>query len=66
MKIQLLSNGDIEVKSENLTLTHSNIKGLKSNDCMIDKGEYHEDVPSSDERFKPLFIALVNFKNANY
>lgn len=64
MHVQLLSNGQIEVKSENLTLTHSDIKGQKFNDCEIDKGQYYETVESSDERFKPLFIALVNFKNS--
>jgi len=64
MKVQLLQNGQIEVKSENLTLTHSDIKGNKFNDCEIDKGQYYETVESSDERFKPLFIALVNFKNS--
>lgn len=36
MKVQLLQNGQIEVKSENLTLTHSNIKGNKFNDCEIE------------------------------
>lgn len=64
MQVQLLSNGQIEVKSENLTLTHSDIKGQKFNDCEIDKVQYYETVESSDERFKPLFIALVNFKNS--
>lgn len=64
MKIKLLQNGQIEVKDKNLTLIHSDIKGNKFNDCEIDKGEYYETVKSSDERFKPLFIALVNFKNS--
>jgi hypothetical protein len=64
MKAKRLSNGQIEVKHENLTLTHSDIKGNKFNDCEIDKGEYYLTVKNSDERFKPLFIALVNFKNS--
>lgn len=65
MKVQLLQNGQIEVKHENLTLIHTDMKeGLKFNDCEIDQGEYYETVKSSDERFKPLFIALVNFKNS--
>ena len=64
MNVQLLENRQIKVISENLTLIHSDIKGIKFNDCEIDKGEYYETVKSSDERFNPLFIALINFKNS--
>lgn len=38
MNVQLLENGQIKVISENLTLIHSDIKGIKFNDCEIDKG----------------------------
>lgn len=62
MKVKKLPNGQIEVKHENLTLTHSNVKGNKFNDCEIDRGDYYETVNENNDMFKPLFIALYNFK----
>ena len=65
MLVQNLSNGQIKVTQANLILTHTDINGLKINSCEIENSEYIECVESSDERFKPLFVALINFKNQN-
>ena len=65
MLVQKLSNGQIQVTQANLILTHTDFHGLKINSCEIENSEYIECVKSSDERFKPLFIALINFKNQN-
>ena len=65
MEIQELKNGQIQVKHENLTLIQTNEKGFKVNDCEIDMGDYFLIVKNSDERFKPLFVALHNHKNNN-
>jgi len=56
-------NGQYEVNYNKLTLTQTNFKGFKSNDCSEDKGEYSELCSQDDNRFKPLFIALHNFKS---
>ena len=37
MKIIQHSNGQIEVKSKDLTLIHTNVKGYVNNDCYIDE-----------------------------
>lgn len=55
-------NGQYEVKSGNLTLMHTDFKGFKSNDCTENKPDYVELCSQHDKRFKPLFIALHNFK----
>jgi hypothetical protein len=61
--VQQLSNGQYEVNLGNLTLIHTDSKGFKSNDCSEDKTDYVELCSQHDKRFKPLFIALHNFKS---
>lgn len=56
-------NGQYFVKIGNLALTQTIINGQRFNDCTIFDGECYELVSQHDERFKPLFIALHNFKN---
>jgi hypothetical protein len=63
MQVTTLSNGQIEVKNGNLTLIHSEISGIKFNDCSVNHGDVCELVSSNDIRFKDMFIALVNYKN---
>lgn len=62
MNIQELTNGQIIVESENLTLIQSNVNGVKQNDCSVTRDDYVECVSMHDERFKPLFVALHNYK----
>jgi hypothetical protein len=62
MIVTKLENGQIEVKHENLTLTQTNVSGFRHNECLVEHAEFSELVASHDERFKPLFIALHNFK----
>jgi hypothetical protein len=63
MKTIKLENGQYQVKNENLTLTQTIINGTRHNDCTIFDGEYYELISPNDERMKPLFIALHNYKN---
>ena len=65
MKIIQHSNGQIEVKSKDLTLIQTNVKGYVNNDCYIDENICTKSVTQHDPRFKPLFIALHNFKIKN-
>lgn len=67
MKVEKLSNGQIEVRHENLILTHTDLGGWKMNNCMVYNapGEYWEDVSQHSEIFRPLFIALHNYKCEN-
>jgi hypothetical protein len=58
-----LNNGQYAVSLGNLRLVQTVINGEKFNDCSIVHADYVETVSSNDERFKPLFIALHNFKN---
>lgn len=64
MKTEKWTNGQICITSENLKMIHT-ISPVKHNDCAIyDKNtNCWESVSQDDERFKPLFIALHNFKN---
>ena len=61
--VEQLTNGQYMVKSGNLTLVQTVIKHLKINDCSELKGSWVELCNPHDNRFKPLFIALHNFKN---
>jgi hypothetical protein len=65
MQVIKLSNGQYEVKSNNLTLTQTIINGERINDCTVFDGECYEIISQNDERISPLFIALHNFKNKN-
>lgn len=62
MKVELLSNGQYMVTHENLTLTQTTISGVKFNDCTIKHEDYYESVSEWNDLFKPLFIALHNYK----
>jgi hypothetical protein len=63
MIVTKLENGQFEVKHENLTLVQTVINGTRYNDCTIEKDGLFEGVSEYDERFKPLFIALHNYKS---
>ena len=66
MKVQKLENGQFEVTHNNLILVQTIIKGKRYNDCSIkDSDGCSEIVSKNDELFKPLFIALHNYKNIN-
>ena len=56
-------NGQYEIKSGNLTLVQTVVNDLKINDCSELKGNWVELCNPNDSRFKPLFIALHNFKS---
>jgi hypothetical protein len=58
-------NGQYEVTHNKITLIHTNVKGIKFNDCSFFNGETYELISQHDPRVKPLFIALHNFKTAN-
>lgn len=60
--VEQLTNGQYIVKSGKLTLIHTDFKGFKFNECTEDKTEHVELCSKHDSRFKPLFIALHNFK----
>ena len=62
MQVKKLSNGQIEVTHESLTLVQTIGDGIRFNDCSENKGDYIELCSQHDERFKPLFVALHNFK----
>lgn len=66
MKVTKQQNGQITVEHENLQLIHTQIDNLRFNSCMINRGEYWEDVSESKPEFQPLFIALVNYKNQSH
>lgn len=59
-----LENGQIEVKKGNLTLTQTITNGQRHNDCTVRHVDWFELVSSHDERFKSLYISLVNYKNS--
>lgn len=63
MKVQELGNGQFEVTHNNLILTQTVINGHRFNDCSIKQGDHFEIVSQNNELFKPLFIALHNYKN---
>lgn len=63
IQVKQLNNGQFEVKYKNLTLIQTITTGLKFNNCTIHKGDYIEVVSPHLEQFKPLFIALHNFKS---
>lgn len=66
MKVQKLENGQFEVTHNNLKLVQTIIKGERYNDCsMKDMDGYYELASQNNELFKPLFIALHNYKNEN-
>ena len=62
MKVEKLTNGQHVVTHENLELTQTIINGQKYNECTVKHESYTEIVPPHDERFKPLFIALYQYK----
>ena len=61
--VEQLSNGQYIVKSGKLTLIHTDFKGFKFNECTEDKTDCVEMFNPHDPKFKPLFIALHNFKS---
>ena len=66
MKVQKLENGQFEVTNNNLKLVQTVINGERYNDCsIIDSDGCSELVSQHNELFKPLFIALLNYKNEN-
>lgn len=62
IKVKQHQNGQYEVKSGNFTLVQTVVNNLKINDCSELKGDWVELCNPHDKRFKPLFIALHNFK----
>lgn len=62
MSVETLTNGQIVVKHENLTLTQTIIHGVRFNDCSIKFENYSECASEYDLRFQKLFIALHNYK----
>jgi hypothetical protein len=62
MKVEKLSNGQYQVTHKNLTLTQTVTNGHRFNDCTVFDGNYYELISEDDERMKPLFIELHNFK----
>ena len=66
MKVKKLENGQFEVNHNNLTLVQTIINGERYNDCSIKDSEGCSEIVSEhNELFKPLFIALHNYKNEN-
>lgn len=61
--VEQLPNGQYMVKSGKLTLIHTDFKGFKFNECTEDKTDCVEMCNPHDPKFKPLFIALHNFKS---
>lgn len=62
MKVKKQPNGQYTVTHENVELTQTVINGVRFNDCSINEGEICIQVSEHEPRFKPLFIALHNFK----
>lgn len=64
-EIKTLPNGTIQCDFENLRVYSNEYKGQKSIECM----QYNEATDTftqcsdSDSRFKPLIIAILNYKN---
>ena len=67
MKVEKLNNGQYFVTHENLSLTQTSIPGLKINNCEVynKDGDYWESISQHSEIFRPLFIALHNYKCEN-
>ena len=65
MKAEQLPNGQYLVQSENLVLLHSNVNGIKINDCSKNEDGFNIMVSEHEPIMKPLFIALHNFKSQN-
>lgn len=63
--VEQLSNEQYKVVIGNITLIQTLIKGQKFNDVSIKHSDYSECISSHDERAKPLFIELHNYKGAN-
>jgi hypothetical protein len=63
MNIEKQNNGQVCVSYGNMKIVHTSVSGLKFNECTIFDGGVYKIVQSNDQRFKPLFIALVNFLN---
>lgn len=59
MKIETLENGQIVITKGDLKLIHTDVKGVKFNDCTVN----NEPVSQWDIRFKELFIELHIYKN---
>lgn len=64
MNVQKLSNGQFVVNSGNCTLIQTIANGIKINECMIKREDYYELMDCNNPLFKPLFIALHNFKSS--
>lgn len=62
MKVEKQPNGQYIVTHENMELTQTIVKGVIFNDCSINEGEICTLVSEHDQEFRPLFIALHNFK----
>jgi len=65
IKVKKNGNDQYIVSCGNLTLIHSVFCGSKVNDASvyIPETDSYECVSSWSEEFKPLFVALHNFKN---
>lgn len=61
--IQSPDKNSFVVKKGNLILSQDVTLTDKANVCMVDRGDYYEHVSQFDERFKPLFVALHNYKH---
>jgi hypothetical protein len=62
MTITTNNSGQIEVKFNNLVLIQTKVSGVKFNECVIIHSDYVESVSVHSEEFKPLFVALHNYK----
>ncbi len=65
MKAEQLPNGQYLVQSENLVLVQSNVSGIRINDCSKNEDGFNIPMSEHEAVFKPLFIALHNFKSQN-
>ena len=64
-KIKTLQNGTIQCDFENLRVYSNEYKGQKSIECMQYNANNNTftQCSESDSRFKPLIIAILNYKN---
>ena len=63
--IKTLKNGTIQCDFENLRVYSNEYKGQKSIECMqynVSNDTFTQ-CSESDSRFKPLIIAILNYKN---
>jgi len=64
IQVKQIAHESFEVSFENLLLKSKPciIRGRQI-ECIVKYPEVHTIVSNSDERFKPLFIALYNFRH---